>query len=74
MKIGQHIKQIRMMRGYTQQQLAEKSGIAQYNISRIENGGGKITINTLTKLLSSLNAKLVIEINTKKAEEDDSWI
>lgn len=49
-EIGERIVQIRKSRGLTQQQLAEKSGIKQENISRIERGCCNVTIDTLNKL------------------------
>ena len=37
MKIGEHIKEIRISKGVTQTELSEKSGIAVRTIQRIEN-------------------------------------
>ena len=50
----------RIEENITQQQLAEKSGIRQSNISRIENGTCSPTIATLESLARGLNKKLVI--------------
>ena len=46
--------------GMTQQQLAEKSGVHQVNISRIENGTGNPSVETLQKLAKGMGKKLII--------------
>ena len=46
--------------GMTQQQLAEKSGVRQVNISRIENGTGNPSVETLQKLAKGMGKKLII--------------
>ncbi len=45
----------------TQKELAEKSGIRQSNISRIENGDVLPTLKTLEAIAKGLNKKLVIQ-------------
>ena len=52
----------RIEENMTQQQLAERSGIRQSNISRIENGTCSHTIATLESLARGLNKKLVISL------------
>ena len=44
-----------------QKELAEKSGIRQSNISRIENGDVLPTLKTLEAIAKGLNKKLVIQ-------------
>lgn len=46
--------------GLTQKGLAERTGIQQSNISRIENGNGNPSLSTLNKLAQGLGKKLVI--------------
>ena len=55
--LGKRIKELREKRGYTQQQLAEKVGIDQRNLSKIECG---ITFpsKSLVKLASCLQISL----------------
>lgn len=50
----------RIASGMTQKELAEKSGIRQSNISRIENGNCVPTISTLMALAKALGKKLSI--------------
>jgi DNA-binding XRE family transcriptional regulator len=47
--------------GMTQRQLAEKSGVSQANISRIENGNYRPSIAILKRLADGLGKRLVIE-------------
>ena len=44
----------RMETGITQQQLSEKTGINQSNLSRIENGNGNPSVSTLHRIASAL--------------------
>ena len=48
----------RMETGITQQQLSEKTGINQSNLSRIENGNGNPSVSTLYRIASALGKKL----------------
>ena len=45
----------------TQKELAEKTGIRQSNISRIENGTSSPTVDTLARLAAGMGKKLCIE-------------
>ena len=47
--------------GITQKQLSERTGIAQGDISKIENGSANPSLNTLKRLASGMNMKLKIE-------------
>jgi ribosome-binding protein aMBF1 (putative translation factor) len=50
--------ELRRSRGLTQQQLAERSGVAQSEISRIERGAIHPTDTTWKRLAEALNAEL----------------
>ena len=50
----------RMETGITQQQLSEKTGINQSNLSRIENGNGNPSVSSLNRIASALGKKLSI--------------
>ena len=45
----------------TQNQLAEKSGVSQSNISKIENGSYRPSVATLKKIADALGKRLVID-------------
>lgn len=51
----------RLESNMTQAELAEKTGIRQSNISRIESGASSPTIDTLARLAAGLGKKLKIE-------------
>jgi transcriptional regulator with XRE-family HTH domain len=61
-RIGARIAFIRKRKNMTQFDLAEKSGIKQPNISRIELGKYATTVDVLFKLAESLGADLNIII------------
>lgn len=58
MKIGEHIKEIRISKGFTQLELSEKSGIAVRTIQRIENGVVTPSIYSLNAIGTALDVKL----------------
>lgn len=45
----------------TQKELAEKTGIRQSNISRIENGSSSPTVDTLARMAAGMGKQLRIE-------------
>lgn len=45
----------------TQKQLAERSGVPQANISKIENGNYKPSVATLNKIADGLGKRLVVD-------------
>ena len=53
--------------GITQKQLAQKSGVSQSNISKIENGSYHPSIATIKRIADSLDKRLIIDF----AEEED---
>lgn len=57
-KIGARVLQQRLSAGFTQQQLASASGIAQADISRIERGQANPTAETLQALAGPLGVTL----------------
>ena len=60
--IGPEIASRRRALGLTQQQLAEKTGIDQAAISRIESGRANPTLNTLDALVEGVGAYLLVRI------------
>ena len=51
----------RLESNMTQKELAEKTGIRQSNISRIENGTSSPTIDTLARIAAGMGKQLKIE-------------
>jgi len=63
------LKQARSEANLTQTELAEKIGTAKSYISRIENGKGNITIETLIKIFETgLQRKVGITISQMNSE------
>ena len=58
----------RMQVGLTQKELAEKTGISQANISKMENGGSCPTIQTLKKLADGLGKRLTVDFLDTEGE------
>lgn len=48
----------RKQSGMTQQQLSERTGIAQSDISKLENGSGNPSIKTLQRLAAGMGMRL----------------
>ena len=55
--LGKRIKEIRTKQGLTQEFLAEKIGVGQRNLSKIECGSNFVTSETLSRILSALNVE-----------------
>ncbi|MFB9355683.1 helix-turn-helix domain-containing protein [Sneathiella chinensis] len=54
-KLGQHIQKLRQDRDMSLSQLAQTAGIAKSNLSRIEQGNGNPTVDTIWRLAIQLN-------------------
>lgn len=66
--LGGLIKQIRKERGLTQQQLGQLIGLGKSRISKIENSGKNLTIETVRKIFKALNAEVSLKITVNKDE------
>ena len=51
--------------GLTQKELSNRTGIAQGDISKLENGNGNPSIKTLQKLAEAMNMTLKLEFVPK---------
>ena len=54
-ELGQKIKRMRIIRGLTQEQLAEMVDVSQRTMSGIEIGENFVTAETLDKIITALN-------------------
>ena len=66
--LGQTIKQIRLERNLTQEQLGELVGVKKAQISKIENSLTDARFETILKVFKALDAKINfnVEINKRK--------
>jgi len=53
--IGERIKTLRLKKGWSQSQLAEKANIDSRNLSRLETGKAKPKLNTIISLANALS-------------------
>lgn len=70
-QLGHLLRGFRKEIGLTQSQVADRIGLAQNEISRIETGDVSPTTDRLFKILSALNLNLVLEPRAQMA--DDTW-
>jgi transcriptional regulator with XRE-family HTH domain len=61
-KIGASMRRIRKSRGISQTELANRVGMRQPAITRLENGHHVPTWRTLTKIADALDAKIQVEV------------
>lgn len=59
--LGEAIKQARIAKNMTQEQLGEKAGILKSNISKIEKGKG-ITITTMIRLFKAMDVQATLDM------------
>ena len=72
-QLGNAIKRERRERRITQQTLAERTGIAQADISRLEHGMGNPSARTLMRIAEGLHCRLRFEFVDADAEGDGPW-
>jgi DNA-binding XRE family transcriptional regulator len=60
--IGKAIKQTRQERKLTQEELGKLIGVQKAQISRIESNASNVTIDTLMRVFSALQAKVTFQV------------
>jgi DNA-binding XRE family transcriptional regulator len=60
--LGELIKQTRIERKLTQEQLGDLIGVQKAQISRLENHTGNVTLSTILKVFSALKAKIKMQV------------
>ena len=65
--IGKAIRQTRIERKLTQEQLGVLVGVQKAQISRLENSAGNVSIDTLIKVFGALKAKVKLQVELPKA-------
>ena len=56
--IGRRIRELRKLRGLSQEELAERAGLTLESISRAERGRSEITISSLARVCDALGVRL----------------
>jgi DNA-binding XRE family transcriptional regulator len=59
---GYQVARLRILRGWTQAQLAEMVGTRQPSIARLENGSSVPSLSFLQKIATALNAKIEVRL------------
>lgn len=59
---GYQVARLRMQRGLTQAQLAERVGTRQPSIARLENGSSLPSISFLQKVAAALDARIEVRL------------
>ncbi len=70
-KIGEQIRRIRALRGYSQETLAEKIGVSYQQIQKYEKGDSELKINRLESIAEALEVPLLELININSNELSD---
>lgn len=70
-QFGQVLRGIRNEKDLTQEELAEKSGVVQDKISKLENNNHNPTLDTAFRLLGALNYEVVLR-ERPGSDGDDS--
>ena len=60
--LGELIKQTRIERKLTQEQLGDLIGVQKAQISRLENHTGNVTLSTILKVFTALKAKIKMQV------------
>ncbi len=63
--IGTTTRALRLQRGRSQTDLAVRAGLSRQLLSLIENGNGNCTLDTLVRLFSAFDKRLVIRLEKK---------
>ena len=66
-ELGQAVRARRLEIGMSQTELAERAGMTQSAVSRLEAGGNVPTIGVLERLAAALSADLVVALTPKAA-------
>lgn len=70
-QLGQVLKGVRKNLGLTQDQVGQKVGIHQKEISKMENGMSRTSVERLYRLLSALELELVVR--PRNIELEGGW-
>ena len=62
MEIGSAVRTIRIKRGMSQDELADKAGITLINVDKIENGKYNYPIDVLVEICKALETHIYLEI------------
>jgi transcriptional regulator with XRE-family HTH domain len=73
-QIAREIIRLRIARGLTQQDLAERAGTKQANISRLENAVGTPSVALLLRVARALDARLSVQLVEREQDAAGSAV
>jgi len=68
--IGKAIKQARLERKLTQEELGQLIGVQKAQISKLESNAGNVTVDTLIRVFSALKAKISLRVEMPELHID----
>ena len=63
--LGDMIKQVRLERNLTQEQLGKLIGVQKAQISKLENSATNVTMETILRVFNALKAKISFKVELK---------
>jgi len=72
--LGEKVKRLRKMRGYTQEKFAEMIDITPRNLNRIESGENFVSSDTLDKILSILNVSAEVLFSFEHLKDEKEMV
>jgi len=67
--IGEEVRRLRTERGLSQQELAERMGVTQSVVARLEAGGVEPRLSTLDRVAQALDVELAVHFQTGTARD-----
>ena len=74
LRLGDQLRAIRRSRNLTQKEVAERAGISQPALSRIELGGGVPDIETLRRLGNAMSVRFHVIVGNEEAEQEENLL
>jgi DNA-binding XRE family transcriptional regulator len=72
LRLGDQLRAIRRSRNLTQKDVAERAGITQPALSRIELGGGVPDLETLRRLGNAMGVRFHVIVGDEAAEQEEN--
>ncbi len=72
LRLGDQLRAIRRSRGLTQKEIAERAGISQPALSRIELGGGVPGLETLRRLGNAMGVRFRVIVGDEEAAKEEN--
>lgn len=66
--LGDMIKQVRLERNLTQEQLGKLIGVQKAQISKLENSATNVTMETILRVFNALKAKISFKVELKNQQ------